>query len=196
MSQDTNTPAVETTETTADQPQIVPINYNGVEILTCVSRLEKGKNAGQEFAIPQLDTEAPSLDEMFGTLEKAVGRENLRRVLFHAIREIALDASAEARVEGQITDTAYAVAFIHGFLPASRRPGGPNKKDLEQKILSLMEQITPLTKKQFELGQALTQDEQLRMANLFLEVADLQEKLASRTTRKGKKGSKEEAVAA
>lgn len=190
---------VETPE--AEQPPIT-INFAGYPkpLVLVPSKPRKKKNS-EDFVnnyLPKLEGK-----EIFEFLQTVIPAEKLVLALFNElIKPAAGEATQKALVDNPATgeptfdEDAYASVFIEQFNPASRRYSGPTKKDLEDRIRQLGQEL-------LEATVALQNDPadgaaRNRLHNVVVEMSEVNTKLEAK--RRGpqakRKSKKAEAAAA
>lgn len=203
MSEDT-TKTAETVELTDETVEATPvtIQFPGYSApLTLVPSKPRKKKGSEEFVINYL----PKLegDEIWNFLRAVVPLEKLTVALFN---ELIKPAAGEATQKGIVVDPstgepgfdqdAYAAEFIDQFNPSSRRSSGPSKKDLEDRVRQLGQELLECTVA-LEKNPA-DSDARNRVHHVVVEMSEVNGKLEAkrRGPQKGRKSKKEKAAEA
>lgn len=188
MSDETNTPVaapvtnLKRNKTKAEvKREAITLEINTVPLDAVETVITKGVNAGNPLIILDLPLDN---EDKWDALKRAVGVENFYRTVFGVVREICLDASGESLNEDKTIDGAkYASEFEQGWLPTTRRAGGPSIKELNDTRAKLQEEMTPFIKKL--LDGSISSEEKMTLNRLCIEAEELSIKIESKH-RKGK----------
>jgi len=161
--------------------EAITLEINTVPLDAIETQITKGPNHGNPLIILDLPLED---SDKWDALKRAVGTENFYRTIFGVVREICLDASGEALAEDKTIDGAkYAAEFEQGWLPTTRRAGGPSLKELNESRSKLQDEMTPFIKKL--MAGEISPEEKMTLNRLCIEAEELSLKIESKH-RKGK----------
>ncbi len=202
MSEDTTKPAELTDETAETDVQPIIIEFEGYnKPLTLVPTKPRKKKGSEDYFsnfIPKLEG-----DEIWDFLKQVVPAEKLYLAVFN---ELIKPAAGEATQKLLSTDPntgepaydqdAYAAEFIDQFNPSSRRSSGPSKKDLEDRVRQLGQELLECTVA-LEKNPA-DSDARNRLHHVVVEMSEVNGKLEAkrRGPQKGRKSKKEKAAEA
>lgn len=202
MSEDTTKTAETVDETAETDVQPITIEFEGYnKPLTLVPTKPRKKKGSEDYFsnfIPKLEG-----DEIWDFLKQVVPAEKLYLAVFN---ELIKPAAGEATQKLLSTDPntgepaydqdAYAAEFIDQFNPSSRRSSGPSKKDLEDRVRQLGQELLECTVA-LEKNPA-DSDARNRLHHVVVEMSEVNGKLEAkrRGPQKGRKSKKEKAAEA